>query len=121
MARDNGKEVTLIREDQVTPEHADGMDLVVAMGGDHTYLVANSLIKDSTVPLLGLNTYKAVQFGALISNWINYSSRVEDIKRLLKGIDDPNKWTAEPRARIMMTLEKEKKQKNDKGEIVVSN
>ena len=39
---------------------ADGFDLVVAMGGDNTYLIANSLIEDSNTPLLGINTYNAV-------------------------------------------------------------
>jgi len=67
------------------------MDLVVAMGGDHTYLIAQSLIDDYTTPLLGINTNKHVQFGALISNEVKYSSRVDDLKRILRNLDNPDK------------------------------
>ena len=97
------------------------MDLVVSMGGDHTYLIANSLINDYNTPLLGINTYKAVQHGALVSNGINHSTRMEDCKRILKNLDDPDKLVPEKRSRILMTLDKELRKKNDKGETIISN
>ena len=47
LAENFGLSVTCKREDEVTEEHARGVDLVVALGGDHTYLVAAQMIKDN--------------------------------------------------------------------------
>ena len=57
--------VIVKKEDEVKPEDAKDADLVVALGGDHTYLVASQFIKYKTVPILGLNTYQGVIQGAL--------------------------------------------------------
>jgi len=80
------------------------MDLIIAMGGDHTYLIAQSLIDDCSTPLLGINTHKTLQYGALVSNKVNHSTRMEDCKRILKNLDNPDKIVPEKRMRILMTL-----------------
>ena len=41
IARGMGHNVILKREDEVLEEDAKDADLVVALGGDHTYLVAS--------------------------------------------------------------------------------
>jgi NAD kinase len=53
-------EVTCRREDELSESDAKNVDLVVALGGDHTYLVASQFIKPKTIPILGLNTYQGV-------------------------------------------------------------
>ena len=59
-------------EDEVTEEHVKGIDLVIALGGDHTYLLSSALIKDQLVPLLGINTYAAKFQGALCTNSVDF-------------------------------------------------
>ena len=49
----------IVSEDDVRDEHLTNIDLVVALGGDHTYLRSSALIKDQLVPLLGINTFAA--------------------------------------------------------------
>jgi len=46
---------------------------------------------------------------------------MEDCKRILKNLEDPDKLVPEKRSRILMTLDREVKKKNEKGETVVSN
>jgi NAD kinase len=41
LAREAGHEVVSKREDEVKDQDAENADLVVALGGDHTYLVAS--------------------------------------------------------------------------------
>lgn len=57
IAQGNGINVICRREDEVREEDAKKADLVVALGGDHTYLVASQMIKNTAIPILGLNTY----------------------------------------------------------------
>lgn len=79
MSREAGIEVVSKREDEVREEDAAKADLVVALGGDHTYLVASQLIKSKSLPILGLNTYQGVIGGALTTNAINYERRGKEI------------------------------------------
>jgi hypothetical protein len=49
-----------VMRDDVTPEHVAAADLVLALGGDGTTLIASHLIgTQHNVPLLGVNTDRA--------------------------------------------------------------
>lgn len=74
------------REDEVKLEDAQDADLVVALGGDHTYLVASQLIKQRDVPILGLNTYQGVIGGALPPQSIDYTRRQKEISNIVKQL-----------------------------------
>ena len=45
--------------DDVTPTHVNDADLVMALGGDGTTLIASHLITSPDTPLLGVNTDRA--------------------------------------------------------------
>ena len=70
-----GFDVKMVNEKELKKEDTVDQDLIVAMGGDHTFLVASSATKTSKIPILGINTYIGVQHGALHSNYIEYASR----------------------------------------------
>jgi len=52
-----GKKVTIRSDDELRPTDILGTDLVISMGGDHTFLHASALIWDKRIPILGINTY----------------------------------------------------------------
>jgi NAD kinase len=55
----------------LTDSDAKDVDLVVALGGDHTYLRASSMAKSKDVPLLGIDTREAFNHGHLHGNTTN--------------------------------------------------
>lgn len=83
-------QVTCKREDEVTEEHARGVDLVVALGGDHTYLVAAQMIKDNKLPILGLNTYQGSLGAQLPTYSIDFNKRSAVINNVLKKLSKPD-------------------------------
>ncbi len=70
-ARQNGKDVRVRLETELTDSDAKDVDLVVALGGDHTYLRASSMAKSKDVPLLGIDTREAFNQGHLNGNTTN--------------------------------------------------
>jgi hypothetical protein len=58
------------------------------MGGDHTFLRSSRFCETSSLPLLGINTYKGVQFGALHSNELEYGTRQKDAIKLVNALED---------------------------------
>ena len=82
----SGMEVICKREDEVIEEDASGVDLVVALGGDHTYLVAAQMIKDNKLPILGLNTYQGVIGEALPTHSIEFNRRSQEINSIVKKL-----------------------------------
>ena len=58
-----GKEVTVVPDDEMDPEDeeerkrlCDGVDMVVSLGGDHTFLKSSALIHSQNVPFMGIST-----------------------------------------------------------------
>ena len=70
-----GKEVVVKSEEDATIEDMHGVDCVVSLGGDHTFLRASALIWDRRIPILGINTNKDVYTGVLNPHWIDYEHR----------------------------------------------
>ena len=70
-ARQNGKDVRVRLETELTDSDAKDVDLVVALGGDHTYLRASSMVKSKDVPLIGIDTREAFNHGHLHGNTTN--------------------------------------------------
>jgi len=75
MAKKMGKNVTVKYEEDLTKEDVKNKDIIVSLGGDHTYLVASALIWDRRIPILGINSNSKVYTGALTSCSINYHDR----------------------------------------------
>lgn len=73
-----GKTVKIISECDVSDEDMKEVDLVVSMGGDHTFLRAAALIWERRVPILGINTYPAMFEGALNMHSIKYEDREKE-------------------------------------------
>lgn len=70
-ARQNGKDVRVRLETELTDIDGKDVDLVVALGGDHTYLRASSMVKSKDVPLIGIDTREAFNHGHLNGNATN--------------------------------------------------
>jgi len=79
-----GHNIICKQECEVSREDAKDADLLVTLGGDHTFLLASSLIKNNETPLLGLNTYREMFTGALTTGGIDYRHRQREIERILK-------------------------------------
>lgn len=92
------------REDEVKEEDAHNVDLVVALGGDHTFLVASQMIKNNKLPILGLNTYQGVIGGALMGNGIDFGRRHHEISSIFKRLSNPAEYEVYKRSRGRMTF-----------------
>lgn len=101
-----GKEVTVVSEDSlemnavlndVNPE----TDMVVSMGGDHTFLRAQALIQNRKVPIMGINTCRDEFEGVLNTQYIDYEARLEQAEKLLEKMEDESSFTYEKRSRIL--------------------
>lgn len=54
--RDNGIEYRLVQRWEYTDENIEWADAIFSAGGDGTFLLAASKIRDRTKPLIGINT-----------------------------------------------------------------
>jgi len=54
--KQSGRRVKTKQCYQVTEEDIAGNDLVISLGGDGTFLKTASMLKDTTIPILGINT-----------------------------------------------------------------
>ena len=96
-----GKIVVVKSETEATAEDMQGVDAVVALGGDHTFLRASALIWDRRTPILGVNTNKDVYTGVLNPQWIDYEKKERDSEWLLESMEDEYSIGYEKRCRIL--------------------
>lgn len=101
MAKKMGKEVIIKPDKEATQEDAANVDLVVSLGGDHTFLRASALIWNRMTPILGINTNKDVYTGVLNPHFIDYSKREKHAEQLLSLMDDDYSLSYEKRARLL--------------------
>jgi len=99
------KLVTVKQECEVTKADASGKDLIVSLGGDHTYLVASGLIEDKKTPLLGINTNKEIFTGALYSNYVDFKQRKKQVRDMLVACEDDDRLIYYKRSRIHFEME----------------
>lgn len=74
------KNLLIVRYEELKKEHLNGKDLVIAYGGDGTFVRAGNLVKDSLI--LGINAEPQRSEGALTS--IN-CNEIEALKEILNG------------------------------------
>lgn len=108
IAKRMGKEVVLVPEDELNTEDeearkrmCDGVDFVVSMGGDHTFLKSQALLWDSEIPILGINTNRDVFEGVLNTHWIDFGKKEEQTSNLLYAMEDREALGFEKRSRIL--------------------
>ena len=75
-------------------------DLVIALGGDRTFLGAAGVIPDDSVPLLGIKTLSA-SIGHLQYNEIDAKKRDKQIPLILEGLDDESVTSTYRRSRAL--------------------
>ena len=100
MAQKMGKEVVIRREDQATLEDMEGVDCVVSLGADHTFLKASSLIWDHMTPILGININRDAYLGVLNDHYIDPTRRDRHVAKLLETLDYEHSVHFEKRTRI---------------------
>ncbi len=65
-------------------------DMIFSLGGDGTFLKTASMIKDNTLPVLGVNTDPTRSVGHLCSRKVSFNHRDSDIETMFKYIDREN-------------------------------
>ena len=95
-----GKEVVLRGEEEATLEDMRDVDCVVALGADHTFLKASSLIWDHT-PILGININRNVYLGVLNDHFIDPTDRNSQVTELLETLEYDHSVYFEKRTRIL--------------------
>ena len=70
-----GKEVVVKNELTATEKDVREADLVISLGGDHTFLRASALIQDSSTPIMGITTNRDMYTGALNGQYIDHKHR----------------------------------------------
>mmetsp|Transcript_14972 Transcript_14972/g.20304 ORF Transcript_14972/g.20304 Transcript_14972/m.20304 type:complete len:165 (+) Transcript_14972:297-791(+) len=96
-----GKEVVVRAEADATVDDMEGVDCVVALGGDHTFLRASALIWDRSIPILGVNTNRHVYMGVLSPHFVDYEKREQHTVKLLETMEDDYARAYERRTRIL--------------------
>jgi len=104
-AKSTGKDIRVKLDNELKEDDAKGIDLVISLGGDHTYLRASAMAKTSGVPILGIDTNEAFAHGQLSSNSINFRHSKEIAEKLLKCLDQPDKREFKKRTRILFEAE----------------
>lgn len=84
------------------PEDAHDVDLIVTLGGDHTYLQSSAIAYDCTIPMLGINTQVATEIGVLTGNRVNKRSARQETDMILAAMDDPERREFTTRTRILL-------------------
>lgn len=70
------KEVVVKNELTATKKDVEKADLVISLGGDHTFLRTSAIIEDST-PIVGITTNRDMYTGALNGHFIDHKHRAE--------------------------------------------
>ena len=79
----------------------DGVDCVVSLGGDHTFLRASALVWDRRIPILGISTNRDVDIGVLNTHWIDYEHRQKHSEWILGHMMDDHAISFENRTRFL--------------------
>ena len=66
------KDIYVVPDCEIDPEDdeerkrlIDGVDMVISMGGDHTFLKSSALIRNQDIPIMGVSTTSDYTQGAL--------------------------------------------------------
>ena len=96
------KNVTIKYEDEITQEDYDQAepDIVMALGGDRTFLAASGCIPDANVPLFGVKTLSS-SIGNLQYNEVDFKRREKQIPLLLEALDDDSVTNTYTRSRAL--------------------
>ena len=108
-----GKEVVVKSEQEATVEDMQGVDCVVSLGGDHTFLRASALIWDRRIPILGINTNRDVYTGVLNPHWIDYEKRERHAKQILETMEDDHSVGYEKRTRFLYERVREREEQEE--------
>jgi len=106
IAKRMGKEVTVVAEDDILEtatanELCPNVDMVVSMGGDHTFLRSQALLPDRTVPIVGINTRRGTFEGVLNTQYIDHEFKETMTTNLLELLEDESAVSYEKRSRIL--------------------
>ena len=82
----------MIKEHEIQGDEMDNHDMLVTLGGDHTFLKGSALVKDNK-PILGMNTNPSYYNGALCVNYINYKKKNRLLPMMIESLDDPDSVT----------------------------
>jgi len=86
----SGRDVKVKRDYQLVAEDFVERDMIFSLGGDGTFLKTASMIKDNTLPVLGVNTDPTRSVGHLCSRKVSFNDRDSDIETMFKYIDREN-------------------------------
>ena len=64
--------------------------MVISLGGDGTFLKTASMIKNSNIPILGVNTDPARSVGCLCNRKIWFNERDKNIAMMFKHLEREN-------------------------------
>ena len=102
-----GKEVYVVPDCEIDPEDeeerkrlTDGVDMVISMGGDHTFLKSSALIQNQDIPIMGISTTSDYTMGALNIIGIDPFHQRTDVNKILEQIENPDAISFEKRSRI---------------------
>ena len=105
-----GKQVVVKSEQDATKDDMLGVDCVVSLGGDHTFLRASALIWDIGIPILGINTNKDVYTGVLNPHYIDYDKRQKHSEWILETMEEEYNVGFEKRQRILYEKVREREE-----------
>ena len=115
-----GKQVVVKSEQDATKEDMQGVDCVVSLGGDHTFLRASGLISDRRIPILGINTNKDVYTGVLNPHHIDYNERQRHSEWILETMEDDLSISFEKRQRILYERVREREEQEEQRVLVLN-
>jgi NAD kinase len=69
--------LTVMQEWPLSMEDTKGRSLIISLGGDGTYLRTTSMVCESEVPMLGINTDPGRSLGILCSKFL-YKDRLKE-------------------------------------------
>ena len=78
------------------------------MGGDRTFLKAQSLIWNNTLPIMGINTNRDEFVGALHNHFIDYGMKEQQSINLLEQMENDYAVTFEKRSRLLFERQQSK-------------
>ena len=81
-------EIQHIETEEDRNEILQDADVVIAMGGDRTFLKAQSLLWNKEVPIIGVNTVKEEFVGALNTMSIDYGSKEQQSSNFLEQLEN---------------------------------
>jgi NAD+ kinase len=106
--KQSGRNVKTTRCFQLKDEDIDPtkIDLVVSLGGDGTFLKTASMVPDSTIPILGINTDPQRSVGCLCNRKVFFANKDRDIDTLFKHFEREN-YEYFTRQRLLFEMEQQ--------------